>query len=347
MRKSLQFTLSLISIFSLSFTIANAQCTWNNLINDSYEYSTPCPDVLPGTVYTTTPQSYVAHSGQQALYLNFVNCAGGAGTCAGDTVYVRTIPVCVGTDYRVSSWFVTTFAGPTSNVKLMVLDANDVVLDVMDSLPCPNVTPWVQYQSATLSPTTSTIKFVLITNVGGGNGNDLSMDDFKVEQCTNPLLGADTTVCNPTTMVLDAGPGYVSYLWQNGSTNQTFTATNTFPGNALYYYNVQVVTTTGCTYIDSMTVQFVNCTGINDLSGNSQYTLYPNPANDLITVTSLSFNEATFIVTDLTGRTVLSQPLTAAKQNINTLELSNGVYLYTIADSKNLYEKGKLLIQGK
>lgn len=346
MKTLLRNSVLLITIFTLSYYISDAQCTWSNLIKDGFEYTTPCPDVIPGTVYTTVPQSYEVHSGQKSLYLNFVNCSGGTGTCAGDTAYIRTIPVCQGTNYRVSAWFVTTFSGPKCNVKLVVMDANNTVLDVLDSLDCPNITPWVQYQSPILSPNTSTIKFVLITNVGGGNGNDLSMDDFIVEQCINPMLGADTTVCNPTTLILDAGPGYVSYLWQNGSTNQTFIATNTFPGNALYYYNVTVVTATGCTYTDSMDVLFADCTGLNDLSGNSLYNVYPNPAKEYITLTSQKFNAATFVVTDLTGREVLRQEIISTKQNINTSSISNGVYMYSIFDSNNLFEKGKLLIQG-
>lgn len=346
MKKLIRNSLLLLSIITFSSNITAAQCTWSNLINDGFEYTTPCPDVIPGTVYTTVPQSYEVHSGQKSLYLNFVNCTGGTGTCAGDTAYIRTIPVCQGTNYRVSAWFVTTFAGPKCNLKLVVMDANNLVLDVLDSLDCPNLSPWVQYQSPILSPNTATIKFVLITNVGGGNGNDLSMDDFIVEQCINPILGADTTVCNPTTLILDAGAGYVSYLWQNGSTNQTFTATNTFPGNALYYYNVTVVTATGCTYTDSIDVFFADCTGLNDLSGNSLYSVYPNPAKDLITLTTQKYNAATFVVTDLTGREVLRQEIISTKQNINTSSISNGVYMYSIFDANNLFEKGKLLIKG-
>lgn len=41
----------------------------------------------------------------------------------------------------------------------------------------------------------------------------------------NPLdLGADITVCENAVQVLDAGPGYESYLWNNFSTGQMFTA---------------------------------------------------------------------------------------------------------------------------
>ncbi|MDB4516742.1 gliding motility-associated C-terminal domain-containing protein [Crocinitomicaceae bacterium] len=38
-------------------------------------------------------------------------------------------------------------------------------------------------------------------------------------------LGNDTTVCSGSWVILDAGLGFDSYLWSNGSTNQTITAT--------------------------------------------------------------------------------------------------------------------------
>lgn len=50
----------------------------------------------------------------------------------------------------------------------------------------------------------------------------------------NPVyLGEDTVICS-TNITLDAGSGYLSYNWQNGSTNQTFTVTQ--PG--IYWVSV-------------------------------------------------------------------------------------------------------------
>ena len=39
-------------------------------------------------------------------------------------------------------------------------------------------------------------------------------------------LGNDTTICNTASIILDAGSGYSSYLWANGSTNQTFSTSS-------------------------------------------------------------------------------------------------------------------------
>lgn len=60
-------------------------------------------------------------------------------------------------------------------------------------------------------------------------------------------LGPNATLCNGNTLTLDAGPGYESYLWQNGSTAQTL------PVNQPGVYSVTV--SDGCgTTTDSLTV---------------------------------------------------------------------------------------------
>ena len=60
--------------------------------------------------------------------------------------------------------------------------------------------------------------------------NGCTLLDTAVINFLNPLpvvnLGNDTALCNDT-LQLDAGAGFVSYLWQNGDTNQTFTVSVT------------------------------------------------------------------------------------------------------------------------
>jgi gliding motility-associated-like protein len=51
----------------------------------------------------------------------------------------------------------------------------------------------------------------------------------------NVSLGSDTTLCLGTTLNLDPGTGYSSYMWQNSSTNQTYTVAN----SGTYFVSVQ------------------------------------------------------------------------------------------------------------
>ncbi len=63
-------------------------------------------------------------------------------------------------------------------------------------------------------------------------------------------LGADLVLCGDTTIVLDAGAGFDSYLWQDGIANQTFGV------NATGLYSVVVTDSCGKTATDSISVTF-------------------------------------------------------------------------------------------
>ncbi len=84
--------------------------------------------------------------------------------------------------------------------------------------------------------------YVTVFGPAGCTNSDsiyISTFDLQVD------LGNDTTVCIGDSVVFDPGGGFPTYLWQNGSTNQTFTAWETGT------YWVQI-TVDGCTVIDSV-----------------------------------------------------------------------------------------------
>lgn len=64
---------------------------------------------------------------------------------------------------------------------------------------------------------------------------------------SNVRITGDTTICseNPFTVVLDAGPGYVSYKWSEGVQTRTYTATKT----GLFW--VETINQNGCITRDS------------------------------------------------------------------------------------------------
>lgn len=178
------------------------QCSWSNLLADGFEYSqsTTSPDFIPGVNYGVAhPASYTAHSGSQSVYLNFVdsNSTSPPGTRAGTLFYRKTIAVCPNIPYRVSMWFCTTFAGLQCNVKIVLKDANGAILNAVNNFPCPYAPAFGQYTSGVVTPTTNTMVLDLYTNVGGGGGNDLGVDDLLIEQClTSPGIKTQTALCS-------------------------------------------------------------------------------------------------------------------------------------------------------
>ena len=88
----------------------------------------------------------------------------------------------------------------------------------------------------------------------GQNRTFVTECDYKnnmdVHHFDRPLskleLGPDSTLCQFRIRVLDAGPGFVSYKWQDGSTEQTYTAWE--PG----IYWVEVVDSCGFVFRDTV-----------------------------------------------------------------------------------------------
>ena len=56
------------------------------------------------------------------------------------------------------------------------------------------------------------------------------------------------------------------------------------------------------------------------------FTAFPNPANDVVVVTTSGFEAHAFQVLDATGRVVLSQRLVSGRNTINVANLANGTY---------------------
>jgi Secretion system C-terminal sorting domain len=185
--------LSLSLLFPFSNT--QAQCTWQPILTDGFEYTTTIPDLVLGTTYQSTPQSYSVHGGNYSMYMNFIDCAGGTGTCAGAKVYERSLTVCENMPVRINMWLTTTFNAPQSNMKMVIRDGNGLVLDSTNSVIASLSPTWTQYISGSVTSSTPTLTFTMYTNIDGGNGNDLSVDDFKLEKCATVSSTRAFSVC--------------------------------------------------------------------------------------------------------------------------------------------------------
>ena len=80
--------------------------------------------------------------------------------------------------------------------------------------------------------------------------NDTLFSQYTVYGYTDFTLGDDIPTLSPDTLVLDAGSGFMGYLWQDGSTNQTFQVTSSFTD----VYTVSITDDNGCVTTDSLKV---------------------------------------------------------------------------------------------
>ncbi len=95
---------------------------------------------------------------------------------------------------------------------------------------------------STLLVTEGGLYYVTVYGPGGCNTTD---SIYITETIIEIDLGPDQSICIGDTAVFDAGIGFTSYLWQDGSIGQTYTATQTG------HYWVQV-SMGGCSVIDSV-----------------------------------------------------------------------------------------------
>jgi len=171
-----------------------------------------------------------------------------------------------------------------------------------------------------------------ITATGYYEGCYIS-DDITIlgELSENINLGPDTDLCDGDVIILDAGPGYTDYLWQDGSTEQTFTA---FLGG-----NYSVSTSMPCVAMDEIFIDECDQTinSINEEIILNSLAIYPNPANEHITVhmesklsTSLEFSIYSALG-ELVSKETNIITAGSAYEDLNTLHLAEGSYYLTIS----------------
>lgn len=219
----------------------------------------------PGT-YAITTSPFLAHSnftpctdhtaapGTQMMVVN------GSGT-PGINVWCQSVPVQANTDYQFGTW--VTNALNEVNVAQLQFTINGSPLGPIFSTATTGCT-WQQYFQVWNSGLNNSAQICIANQNTNGGGNDFVLDDitFKpicysydtvvVTYSTFPVvnLGPDTTLCEGSTLLLDAQNPGCTYLWNDGSTNQTLNVA------AAGTYSVTVKNAAQCAKTDAITVSY-------------------------------------------------------------------------------------------
>jgi len=130
--------------------------------------------------------------------------------------------------------------------------------------------------------------------------------------------------------------GGLSYLWNTGDTDSTITPDT----NGLY--TVVILDTNGCADTASYNVTYITSTDIWD-NLSSSISLYPNPVNDILNISS-SGNIKSLEIKDLLGRVIYSSSeLNFNNISLNTSSFSNNVYMVSCIVNDQLIVK-KIII---
>ncbi len=143
-----------------------------------------------------------------------------------------------------------------------------------------------------------------------------------------------------------------TYTWDFGDGGSSTQQTDWHKYSAIGTYTVclTVTDTNGggsCTQTLCDTVQITGITSIKDLSvSNANIKIYPNPTNDFATIELSSITEqTTFIIYDLNGRIVYrNENIKKGITQIDTRDIANGMYFYSLTSQNKNVAKGKLLV---
>ncbi len=156
----------------------------------------------------------------------------------------------------------------------------------------------------------------------------------------------DTTLCTINSIVLDAGSGFSSYQWQDGSTLQTYLADTLNPSSV--YYSVSVVDSNGCSASDDVVIDWIICSEINDQVLFNKFILVPTliSAGESVTILSSKTKSCNIEIVDILGKIQFTQSIDVFPTNLTLPLLNRGLYLVRFSNSNNvIIEVEKLVIQ--
>jgi hypothetical protein len=159
----------------------------------------------------------------------------------------------------------------------------------------------------------------------------------------NPVLSFNSstgsqTVCVGENVTLNV-TGAITYTWK--PTNKTTPSISITPtSSATTIYTVTGKDVNGCESKELLTVVVSECTGINKVSENNSFSIFPNPASHHITIKNSSglSTEATLELEDVNGKIVLKQKIDFKKDRteveLNISSLANGIYILKLKPEK-------------
>jgi hypothetical protein len=192
---------------------------------------------------------------------------------------------------------------------------------------------------------TGAIKTVTVTGpatysvIGTGTNGCQANAVVAVASLPSPTITANVsaqTICVGETATLNAS-GASTYQWVNASPAALLVGNGlTFIGTSPSAYSWVVTGTdgNGCQGTTNVNLTVDACAGINETTVNNGVSVYPNPTTGKLNVVTSSAT-AMAVVTDMTGRVVLSQDVKANDQ-LDLSALANGVYYVRVAGNSGV-----------
>lgn len=224
---SSSFVINMIAPPSAAIAGKNKVCVGDTTIysnffinNTFYSWSTSC-----GTIIDTSNNQITVvwdSIGTCQITVSAVNmCGSNSGI---KTIYIYDLPVVLaGSDTTICQ-------GDT--IALSASGAGSYLWTPANSLLNPNTSTPLAF------PDSTSVYTVTGTGLYGCENTDSTIINVLPSPQIN--LGNDTSICEGDVVILDPGSGYITYLWHDSTTNQTFQV------DSSGVYSVEVSTSNGC-----------------------------------------------------------------------------------------------------
>ena len=144
-----------------------------------------------------------------------------------------------------------------------------------------------------------------------------ALSTCEIADLYNSQLGSLNTTSNQTATGLDA------YIWPINS--QTYTQSGT--------YTAVIPNAAGCDSTITLDLS-LDFTGINEFSEDNLFTVFPNPAQNIINVKADSkLIGQVYSISDNTGKIVLTGKLNSQNTTIELGNLSGGIYMFSVGEN--------------
>lgn len=241
------------------------------------------------------------------------------------------------------------------SVQVSLIDCNFnintiLILDEAHQAPSPHFThmqfPLAAYETQEL--------FIGFEVTAKDNDFYFYIDNVMIVDAAELDLGPDTTVCDNTTITLDAGIPDVYYTWYDEnfmvySNKQTLTVDSTGIGLGSKMFYLMLTDENGIQVLDSITVTFKDCSGIDEYGLDKFVNIYPNPSDGLFYISTKEIKGALDLnITDAKGQLIFKQEIIPDSEQythrIDLSSLAKGVYFVKIMNSDNVMNR-KIVIQ--
>jgi hypothetical protein len=176
------------------------------------------------------------------------------------------------------------------------------------------------------------------------------LDDVSVVEVFNANAGNDTTMCVGETISIGGPPTFAAdYVWY-----ELADSTGSSSIDSVNIARPHISPTQTTTYVmwkrqcnvvtmDTVTVT-VNCVGMKETEKKPELNVYPNPANEGISV-SYAGNASEISIHNVVGKEIKRFLLKDNKVEIDTAELEEGIYFGSVLDTNRTVATKKIVVQ--